>query len=289
MRVKYKVKVNKAGVIFIGITIFLGVAAVNTANNLLYLVVSYMLSFMLLSGVLSLHNLRGLEVVVVPPDEVYAGSRTNLRVVVRNRKRLPSFLITIRIDGNDFVFPLILGKKEAEGTLSKTFERRGHYSTVSLEVSSSFPVGLFERFYMVDVPINLVVFPHPMTDKERFLGILTKEKERANFQSTRRGYEELYGVREYSNEPIKLIHWKLSAKTGSLYVKEMVEESTPPVVLSLDMVEGTTEERISKLAYLVIKLVSEGRAVGLKLADRTIEPATGNYHKRKLLTELALL
>ncbi len=289
MKTRYKVRVNRAGVIFIGITIFLGVAAVNTANNLLYLVVSYMLSFMLLSGVLSLYNLRRLEVLLIPPDEVYAGSRTAFKAVVKNEKRFPSFLITIRIYENKCVFPLIPEGKGVDSTLSITFERRGYYSTINLEVSSSFPVGLFERFYNVDIPINLVVFPSPVITTERTLSVWEIEKGKANFQSRKRGYEELYGVREYSNEPIKLIHWKLSAKTGSLYVRDMLEETAPPVILSLDMIEGTLEDRISKLAYLVIKLTSEGRAVGLKLTDKTIEPSTGVYHKRRLLTELALL
>jgi len=58
---RYRVKVNRAGIFFTGVTIFLGVSAVNTSNNLLYLVVSFLLSFMLLSGMLSLYNLKGLS------------------------------------------------------------------------------------------------------------------------------------------------------------------------------------------------------------------------------------
>jgi hypothetical protein len=38
--------------------------------------------------------------------------------------------------------------------------------------------------------------------------------------------------------PVKLIHWKLSAKVGKLYVKDFLAEESPPVVLSLDMVDG---------------------------------------------------
>lgn len=287
MKVKYKVRVNRAGVIFIGITIFLGVAAVNTANNLLYLVVSYMLSFMLLSGIVSLYNLKGLEVVLIPPDEVYAGSIAPFRAVVKNKKRFPSFLIVIKKDEKDCVIPIV--QREAEGVLHVSFEKRGLYSTISIEVSSSFPVGLFERYYDIEMPINLIVFPKPIPILEKLYNNSFREKGYANLQSKKQGYDELYGIKEYSNEPIKLIHWKLSAKTGNLYVKEMVEESTPPVMLSLDMVEGNLEERISKLTYLVIKFTSESRAVGLRLPNKTIEPSAGTYHKKRLLTELALL
>ncbi len=287
MKAKYKVKVNKAGLIFIGITIFLGVAAVNTANNLLYIVVSYMLSFMLLSGILSLYNLRGLEITLLPPEEIYAGTPFSFRVMLKNRKKIPSFLIEIKKDKNQVVFPF-LGNK-AEDELSLTFEKRGYYKKIELEVSSSFPVGLFDRFYKVEVPIELVVFPKPIPTPEIRLNHLGKEREMGAYTNKKMGYDDLYGIKEYSGEPIKLIHWKAFAKTENLYVKNMIEESAPPVILSLDTVDGNIEERISKLTYLVLKLTEQGRPVGLKLPQNTIEPSTGQKHKRRILTELALL
>ena len=282
-----KVRVNRAGVIFIGITIFLGIAAVNTANNLLYLVVSYMLSFMLLSGLLSLYNLKGLEVLLLPPEEVYAGSETPFRVVVKNQKRLPSFLIEVKSGKGYCLFPFI--KEESEGIIHIYFEKRGLYENLEVEISSSFPVGLFERFYSLSVPLNLVVFPKPLKASESALNSVGKKEGITPRHSRIKGYEELEGIREYTNEPIKLIHWKLSAKTGDLYVKEMVEETAPPIVLSLDSMDGSLEERISKLTYLIVKFISQGRAVGLELPNTTIEASTGAAHKRKLLTELALL
>lgn len=287
MRVRYRVRVNRAGLIFIGITVFLGVAAVNTANNLLYLVVSYMLSFMLLSGLSSLYNIRGLEVVLLPPEEVYAGSETTFKVFIKNHKRLPSFLLEVRKEGEHCTFPFI--SREGEGSLRMSFERRGVYRSLSLEVSSSFPVGLFERFYILEIPIKLLVFPKPLPCDEKKYVSSYKEKGYVSSQSRRRGYEEFQGIREYTGEPIKLIHWKLSAKLGDLYVKEMTEDASTPLILSLEDIEGTLEERISKLSFLVIKFTSQGRPVGLRLPGKTIEPSTGTAHKRRLLTELALL
>lgn len=289
MKVRYRVRVNRAGLIFIGITIFLGVAAVNTANNLLYLIVSSLLSFMLVSGVISLYNLRGLTVLLIPPEEVYARNETPFRVVVKNHKSFPSFLVVVKKEERACVFPIVPAKDEVEDFLIISFERRGFCPTVKVEVSSPFPVGMFERFFDLEVEVNLVVFPQLLPIAGQLFGEGLDERGSSIQYERRRGYEELHGVREYAGEPPKLIHWKLSAKTGSLYVKDMVEESAPPLILSLDMVEGTLEERISKLSYLVVKYISEGRAVGLKLGTNTIEPSLGNQHKKRLLTELALL
>ncbi|MCS7307888.1 MAG: DUF58 domain-containing protein [Aquificaceae bacterium] len=287
MKVRYKVRVNKAGLIFIGITVFLGFAAVNTANNLLYMVVSYMLSFMLFSGLFSLYNIRGLEVVLLPPEEVYAGTELPVRVIVKNHKRLPSFLIELRKENSRCVFPVV--SVQSEGSIKLLFERRGYYESLDLELSSSFPVGLFERFYTLKATLNLVVFPKPLPCGE--VHLLTKKEDKSSTlpASRKKGYEDIAGIREYTNEPIKLVHWKLSAKTGNLYVKDMVEETAPPVMLSLESVEGTMEECISKLTFLILKLTSANRPVGLELPTKTIKPSVGVQHKRELLTQLSLL
>ncbi|HEX9618723.1 MAG TPA: hypothetical protein VF989_01230, partial [Polyangiaceae bacterium] len=51
---------TRAGWSFFALTFGVGFAALNTGNNLLYLVLSLMLSFLVLSGVLSESALRGI-------------------------------------------------------------------------------------------------------------------------------------------------------------------------------------------------------------------------------------
>jgi hypothetical protein len=101
---RYRVRVNRAGIFFTGVTIFLGVSAVNTSNNLLYLVVSFLLSFMLLSGMLSLYNLRGLSLELVPPKEVYAQRAENFKLILKNQKRFPSFTLLVEAQGSRAFF-----------------------------------------------------------------------------------------------------------------------------------------------------------------------------------------
>jgi uncharacterized protein (DUF58 family) len=282
---RYRVKVNRAGVFFTGVTIFLGVSAVNTSNNLLYFVVSFLLSFMLLSGMLSLYNLKGLSLELIPPKEVYAQKAENFKLILKNQKRFPSFTLLVEAQGSRAFFPIL--EKEEVGFITLKFPRRGYYDKLSVRVSSSFPVGLFERFFHTDVPVNLVVYPYPMAVSKR---IRVEGLQRGEWLTVgrRRGYEHLHSVREYMGEPVKLIHWKLSAKVGKLYVKDFLAEESPPVVLSLDMVEGTIEDKLSKLSYLVLEYSKRGTPVGLRLDGTYLEPALGEEHKRKMLRELAL-
>jgi len=60
--VKSSLKLTKAGFFYTIITIFIGISAVNTGNNLLYVAVSFLLSFMWLSGIFARLNLKGIKV-----------------------------------------------------------------------------------------------------------------------------------------------------------------------------------------------------------------------------------
>lgn len=281
-----KVKINRSGSIFIGATIFLGVAAANTGNNLLYIVVSSMLAMMLISGISSILNIKGIEVRLIPPPEVYAGSKSSFRVIVRKRFSLPSFLVKISSVVDEIIFPLI-DAKWRENKLDFLFLKRGRVDKVSINLSSDFPLGMFVRFVEVELNLSFVVFPKPIP-ANFVLDSSEKEDRGIADRAVIKGYEEVKSIRKYAGEPMKLVHWKVSAKKGKLMVKEMVEEEERSVVLSLDMVDGDIETRLSKLTFMVLRLMDEGCSVGLKLKDREIPPGRGDHHKRLLLRELAL-
>lgn len=283
-----KVKVKRSGSVFIGVTVFLGVAAANTGNNLLYILVSSLLSLMLVSGLTSLLNLKGIQVLLVPPPRVFAGRRTPFRVLITKKGKFPSFLIRVSSDVDSCLFTLVDGKSR-EGKLDLLFKRRGRVGSVRLTVSSDFPLGMFVRSYTLEVPVDLIVFPRPVPSEIRPKELGRDLREGSKSAETKaKGYDEFRDLRTYSGEPMKLIHWRVSAKVGELMVKDTVSEARDPVILSLDDVDGSLEERISRLTYMVIKLIRIGHPVGLKLGSREVPPDVGEDHLGRLLKELAL-
>ena len=87
---------TRAGVIYALVTLVIGIAALNTGNNLLYIVVAAMLAAILVSGVVSAWVLRWLELDVRLPEHVFAGRPVAGRIVLRNPRRfLPSFSIRV--------------------------------------------------------------------------------------------------------------------------------------------------------------------------------------------------
>ena len=73
MRESFDYDVTRAGIVYALVTLVIAIAALNTGNNLLYIVVAAMLAAILVSGVVSAWVLRWLELDVRLPEHVFAG------------------------------------------------------------------------------------------------------------------------------------------------------------------------------------------------------------------------
>jgi uncharacterized protein (DUF58 family) len=88
--------VTRAGMIYILISVVIGIAAINTGNNLLYVVVAALLSAILVSGIASALALRSLTLDVHLPEHVFAARPMLARLLLRNASSwLPSFSVRV--------------------------------------------------------------------------------------------------------------------------------------------------------------------------------------------------
>ena len=99
-----KLKFTREGKYFLGITLGVGFAAINTGNNLLYLLLGMMLSLIIVSGVMSELSLRNLTV----------------------KRRLPgraqvarSHLVEIEVFNNNYVWLVMINIKTIYSINSK--------------------------------------------------------------------------------------------------------------------------------------------------------------------------
>ena len=96
LRESFDYDVTRAGIVYVLITLVIGIAALNTGNNLLYIVVAAMLAAIVVSGYVSALVLHSLELDVRLPEHVFAGRPLLGRIVLRNPRRvLPSFSIRV--------------------------------------------------------------------------------------------------------------------------------------------------------------------------------------------------
>jgi len=96
LRDAFDYDVTRIGVFYVVTVLLIGIAALNTGNNLLYIIVAAMLAAILVSGIASAVVLRDLELDVHLPEHVFAGRTALGRIVVRNPRRwLPSFSVSV--------------------------------------------------------------------------------------------------------------------------------------------------------------------------------------------------
>jgi uncharacterized protein (DUF58 family) len=89
-------QVTRAGIVYVLVTLVIAIAALNTGNNLLYIVVAAMLAAILVSGLVSAWVLRYLELEIHLPEHVFAGRPVFGRILLYNPRRfLPSFSIRV--------------------------------------------------------------------------------------------------------------------------------------------------------------------------------------------------
>jgi uncharacterized protein (DUF58 family) len=242
----------------------LGIAAVNTGNNLAYLLCSMLLALIIVSGMLSDLTVRGLQVTVTLPDAIHATQPALVTIALANRKRrLASY--SVALEALDLPLPArggrfarwrprrtlddrlrAIGLKDRRGLGSPrrlayapripartervvgweiTFAARGRRRLPRLRATTAFPFGLFVK---IGPPLifdgEVLVFP--AIHPVRVPEIWQTASGESAARRRGRGHD-LYNLRAYraGDEP-HLIHWPTSAKSGGLMVRELEEDAT---------------------------------------------------------------
>ncbi len=266
-------RIRASGYALVGITLAVAVAAVNTGNNLFYLLASVLLSLIAVSGLASYLNLKFLKLEVTPPEEAFAGVPTLLNV--RLKSRFISFLVSVAQER-----PFLVVRDE-EGSVWWTPPRRGTVYLDRLEVSSSFPFGFFVRSRAFDPKLKILVYPKPVPGRLFFL-----KEEAAEGGSAKGGFDELFGVKRYvEGEPASLISWKASSKWNELFSKDLRGQRERPIYL---VIKEPEEGLLSAATHFLTKELPVHAPVGLVLRNETTPALSGIEHRRRLLELLAL-
>src|SRR5882724_190515 len=89
-------QITVSGCFYLTITTIVGLAAVNSANNLLYMIFSILVGLLFASSMISRTSLRDLVVKLRLPDNIYAGDPILVSVSLENQKPwLPSFSVLV--------------------------------------------------------------------------------------------------------------------------------------------------------------------------------------------------
>lgn len=274
----------------------LGVAAVNTGNNLLYLLSSMLLALVVVSGILSEAVIRRLRLAPALPEELHAGEPAILGATLTNSKRwIPSYSITLEVHeaaggARRYIYlPRIPAGDSRLVTWVATLPRRGRHRLGGARVTTRFPFGIFLKAGQVTLREEVLVYPalHAVSpERLRELGGT------GSVHTRRRGRgDDLHNLRDYrpGDDP-RLIHWKSSAKTSALTVRELEAETTLDTRIVLLGGGGPVEIEagIAEAASLAVHLLRAGAQVELAGPGVHVPLGRGPAQRRALLTALAL-
>jgi uncharacterized protein (DUF58 family) len=233
--------------------------------------------------------------------------------VIRNAKpRRASFSIEVEdlmgttpLDKRCY-FLKIPAAKSQRTSYRHTFARRGLYTLTGYRVATKFPFALFRKSRDVDAPIDLLVYPA----RVRVPRPAPRTEARGETMAHRTGRRgEFFGLREHrSGDDRRDVHWRSSARTGRLLVRE--DEHARRVVIGVDnalpeavrdaVTDGAltpaaeaavaaVERAISVCASLAAVYLDLGWTVELCARGCHVPAGAGRLHDARIARTLAVL
>ena len=300
-----------AGWTYVGMMLFMGIAAINTQANLLFAVFGLMIGVLLISGVISRLVIRRLTLDRSLPDHACVGDSITVGYQITNSKRFwPSLSVVLaELDGVEaFTKQPQTFLLHAAPTMTATVptllipKRRGLHKLDRYQLITSFPFGFVKRAITGRKTDMLLIYPPIAAVSRRLLEMCQSADTSGEVSHPQPGgADEFYGVREYrAGDNPRLIYWKRSAKSGTLISREMTRVSPPRVVLLVDTLvtsrtleaHAMVERCIAMAASLAASALDQGLSVGLCVWSgkwHTVRPTRGKRHKSDLLSLLAQL
>lgn len=283
---------TREGRVFVLVTLGVGAAAVNTGNNLLYLVLGLMLSLILVSGVLSDLVLAGIEGLRVLPTRAFAGGPALVEIVLRNDKtRLPSFSLEVEDQAEALptdrrcYFLKVEAAGEQRATYRRDLPRRGRITFSALRISTRYPFGLFDKWRILPLEGELLVFA--FVDGSARAPELGTGGEGAADRMVRGPGIEPAGLRDYRvGDEARSLHGRRSAALGRLVVRERERDTSRTMVIALDDAIDTKdaaglerfEKAISRVLGMAVDAHEQGATVeviGRRTSSPRIPPTAG--------------
>jgi uncharacterized protein (DUF58 family) len=320
------------GVILIALSLGIGTAAYNSASNILFITLSLLLACLILSGVLSWLNMRGVRWRLQLSPPLRAGHDTVVVLDVRNGKRfLPTYGLlfefaarpiessagfraesTLTARGSDV--RAALAKADASETRGRLAlaarldpgaetrlewvmkpEQRGRFRVELVSVGSLFPFGFLRKDIGTEVMAESVVWPAPVEYRRHAVAVARRSTGGERVARAGAG-GDLLALRRYTTgDSHRLIHWKASARTGTLLVRQMAAENAEGYSLWLrtDAATWPRPEQFELLvgfaATLAEDLFRAGRLLSVALDAERPMPVRRVHDLELLLDKLAVM
>lgn len=295
LRFPRTLSITRTGRAYLVVTIGIGIGALNTGNNLLYLVLGMLLSTVVVSGVLSEQCLSGLEVKRLPCEGGHAGEPLSVRYAISSPRRT-TFALSLSEDDDGLPgqaqLALLPQGTERIVRLAIVPPRRGPLTLRGVRVSTQYPLGLFEKSRVFEGEEVVTIYPRrgfacstPALRQSAVVGFGQASRQRD-------GMGDLVDLVELpEGADVRRVHWRKSAAVGKLIRADRERDERHQYVVRVDPAQAgdELEQRCEEAAALTARLLSQGHAVGLEAGRNRLRPSAAMSQHRRILTALAWL
>ena len=294
------IRITTVGLWYVLLTVMVAVASTNTGNNALYAVLAVMFAMLILSGLLSRQNVRGLAIQLTAPDEVFANRPFEVGFTLTSRGLLlPRWLLLLRLtrEARPLLVPYLPRRGRSSGRIAAMVPRRGPYRFPYAHVSSLFPFGFFRKGVRYTSELAVLVFPEIFPPA----GSRLDDAEAVGDEATRRpGWgHALWSLRAFrrGDDP-RGIHWKQTARTGEIVYMEREAEQVRRLSILFDNAVGELrdaarrdrfERLVSEAATAAVDHLARGYEIELVTRERVLGFAAGPRQRLAVLELLATL
>jgi uncharacterized protein (DUF58 family) len=297
----WEIRITNFGLGYILMCLVVAIAATNTGNNGLYLVLAGMLGAMIVSGILSRRNVRGVRCEIETVGEVVATRPAWLKVKLENELAAGTaqglFFLHESLPGPLWVDPLRPHEKR-EVVVEGVFPRRGVYRAADAGLLSRFPIGLFRKYRKAALSREIVVYPLPLAVPAPEIPPEDARGGRPHPRS-RGGGSDIRTLRDFSpGDDPRDLHWKQSARMRRPIVREREAERDRVLFLAVENALPSPldtaalerfERAIARCAGQALLLLSRGSEVGFHARGVKVAAHGGKSQRLRILEALARL
>lgn len=233
--------------------------------NLIVLIAYFLLGMFLINWWIVRRSIRGAFARRHAPPSVFAGEAVAWRLSVENRGRAPirDFVVRDRVVDTEAAWA-IGGLAPGEVLpIGRTLMlgRRGIIEAGPGEITTAAPFGLVVARIDIGLGSPWVVFPRRGSLRwDRLVRRLRAtgqgpERRRANVRLLAEG-TDLHGLRPYRpGDSPRWVHWKTTARTGELMVREYETGTLPGLIVEVDAAWTTDAKKLEATLSLVATLM----------------------------------
>jgi uncharacterized protein (DUF58 family) len=228
--------------LWLGAVLVVGFLGWYRSINVVFLIAYYMVCLLAFNGILALVNVRRVKVQRESFVPIHAGEEANVRIRVENiSSNSATVIVYDRVAGKSegWLVPNLPRKASVICQARRVLSNRGRFIT-NTRVSSGYPIGLIS----ITLPVmtsEITVLPAvgyiDPDGLRRWVQLQAGINDRGRKVLRRLTNEAMdgRGVRPYRpGDPMRTIHWRLSARRGEPVVREYDAASNPDLFLVVE-------------------------------------------------------